>query len=90
MRDNVFYHPIVAGYERTEHPTQKPLWLFKELIKYSSNPNDIVLDPFAGSCTTALACHSLDRQYICIELDQNYCTIGQNRIVEAQKQWRLL
>jgi len=72
------------------HATVKPVHLLCWLVRLVSKKGDVILDPFAGSCTTALACHSLDRQYICIELDQNYCTIGQSRIAEAQKQWRLL
>lgn len=54
------------------HPTQKPLKLIKRLIRASSNANDLVLDPFGGSGSTALAALQLDRNYIMIEQDENY------------------
>ena len=54
------------------HPTQKPVELFKRLIEASTNISDVVLDPFAGSGTTAVACERLNRKWICIEKDQTY------------------
>lgn len=67
-KNTVLRYPVVQGKKRI-HPTQKPLELFKYLIEVSSNPGDIVLDPFAGSGTTVIACKELDRDYICIEKD---------------------
>lgn len=77
---NTFYYPILGGKERLDHPTQKPLWLFEELIKYTTNKGDIVLDPFAGVMTTAEACIRLERKYICIEKDLNYVNQGNERL----------
>ena len=62
------------------HPTQKPLDLITRLVKASSNENDLVLDPFGGSGTTALACKNENRNCISIELEETYCNIAKNRI----------
>jgi site-specific DNA-methyltransferase (adenine-specific) len=64
------------------HPTQKPLSLMEYLIKTYTNETETVLDNCAGSCTTAIACINTNRHYICIEKEQRYCEIGQNRIDE--------
>ena len=54
--------------ERLGYPTQKPLALLERIIKASSNPDDIVLDPFCGCATTCIAAESLQRQWIGIDL----------------------
>ena len=54
--------------ERTGYPTQKPLELYKRMIQASSNPGDIVLDPFAGCATTCVAAEQLGRQWIGIDI----------------------
>lgn len=66
--------------EYVEHPTQKPEALLERIIKASSNPGDVVLDPFAGSFTTCAVAQRLGRQYIGIELNQDYVDIGLNRL----------
>ena len=58
---------IASGKERTEYPTQKPLELYKRIIRASSNEGDVVLDPFCGSGTTVLAAHQLRRNWIGID-----------------------
>ena len=67
---------------RPLHPTQKPIALFEYLIKTYTNEHETVLDNCAGSCTTGVACTNLNRNYILIEKEQNYCEIGQKRIDE--------
>jgi DNA modification methylase len=62
------------------HPTQKPLWLFKELIGASSNPTDLILDPFCGSGTTCVAAKKLGRKYIGIDISPEYCEIARKRL----------
>jgi site-specific DNA-methyltransferase (adenine-specific) len=62
------------------HPTQKPLFLIQKLIELITNPSDLVLDPFCGSGTTALACKELGRNYICIEKELEYYQIACNRL----------
>ncbi len=54
--------------ERTGYPTQKPLALLERIIQASSNPGDVVLDPFCGSGTTLVAAHQLGRQWIGMDL----------------------
>ncbi len=54
--------------ERTGYPTQKPLALLERIIKASSNPGEVVLDPFCGCATTSIAAERLDRQWIGIDL----------------------
>ena len=73
----------VLEYRRTGnkiHPTQKPLDLTEFLITKFSDPGDIVLDPFIGSGTTAIACINTDRNYIGFELDKTYYEISLDRI----------
>jgi len=71
------------------HPTQKPLNLIKYLIKIHSKENDLILDPFLGSGTTAVACEQLNRKWIGIEINPEYCEIAKKRILKENKQMRL-
>ena len=66
------------------HPTQKPVPLFKSLITTSCPDEGIVLDPFAGSGTTGVACAQTGRQFIGFELNPEYCDIANKRIKDAQ------
>jgi len=70
--------------EDREHPTQKPLPLIKRLIKASSDEDMTVLDPFAGSGTTAVAARELDRNYVCFEIDEEYYEKAQNRLTQSR------
>ncbi len=70
--------------EKRIHSTQKPLKLIKRLLLASSNEGDLVVDPFAGSGSTALAAIQLNRNYITIEKDVDYCNVMKERI-EAVK-----
>jgi site-specific DNA-methyltransferase (adenine-specific) len=63
-----------------QHPTEKPLNLFKFLVESSSNVNDLVLDPCMGSGTTGVACKDLGRKFIGIEQDVKYFEIAKKRI----------
>lgn len=65
------------------HDTEKPVELMKILINNSSQPNGIVLDPFMGIGSTGIACKKLDRQFVGIEIDQQYYNIAQKRIEES-------
>lgn len=62
------------------HPTQKPVDMFSYLIEKSTAENSVVLDPFGGSCTTAVACKQLKRNYICIEKEEKYVQICNERL----------
>lgn len=77
---NWFEYPLVQGKKRTKHPTQKPLELIQKFIEVSSNKGDIVLDPFIGSGTTAVAAKMSDRNYIGIEKNPEYVKITNERI----------
>ena len=71
--------------EKHLHPTQKPLRLIKRLVEASSNEGDIVLDPFAGSGSTQVACIHLNRHYIGIEINAEYCALARARIGGTDK-----
>ena len=58
-----------------EHPTMKPVKLFAYLVRNSSRPGDLVLDPFAGSGTTVIACEQLKRRAAVMELDPHYASV---------------
>jgi site-specific DNA-methyltransferase (adenine-specific) len=66
--------------QRDEHPTVKPVRLMEKLIRIHSQENDLILDPFSGSCTTAVACKLLNRRCISIEISPEYCAIGEKRL----------
>ena len=66
----------------TVHPTQKPVALFEYLIKTYTNEGDTVLDNVMGSGTTGVACKNLNRNFIGIELDEEYFKIATERINE--------
>src|SRR3989344_821693 len=75
--------------EKRFHSTQKPVQLIERLIKASSNKDMIILDPFVGSGSTALACLNLGRNFIGIDIDQGYAKIAEQRIKEYQNTLRL-
>ena len=66
------------------HPTQKPIKLISKLITDCTKAGDVVLDCFAGSCTTAVSAIYNKRNFICFELQEKYCEIGQKRINETK------
>jgi len=59
----------IQGNEKLEYATQKPVKLLERIVKMFSNENDLVLDPFAGSGTTARACISTQRKYIMLDIN---------------------
>jgi DNA modification methylase len=65
---------------KNNHPTVKPLKLMSYLITLGSRPGDVVLDPFLGSGTTAIAAKELGRQYIGIEREADYLEIAEARL----------
>ena len=75
--------------EIREHPTQKPLALFSWCLEKFSKENDIVLDCFSGSGTTAIACHNLKRRFICIEKNYDYWKASVERLENAKAQLKL-
>jgi len=79
---NVWYFPRVRyrmeEYER--HPTQKPVALLERIIRASSNPGDVVLDPFSGTFTTSYVAKKLGRGSMGIEIEEEYVKIGLRRL----------
>jgi site-specific DNA-methyltransferase (adenine-specific) len=66
------------------HPTQKPEWLLERVITATSNPNNIVFDPFIGSGTTAVVAKKFKRQYLGAELDKDFYKKAVERINNTQ------
>lgn len=62
------------------HPTIKPLKIIKNIVGNSSKEGDIVLDPFIGSGTTAVACKELGRHYIGFEINPKWVKIAKDRL----------
>ena len=88
-----FYCAKASPSERDEinkHPTVKPQKLMEWLINLVSKEKSVILDPFSGSGTTAVACHNTNRQFICIEIDPEYYNISVERLKQAQKQMKLM
>ena len=72
------------------HPTQKPESLMTYLVRLITPPNEVCLDPFAGTGTTCVSCEKLGIKWIGIDKDKIYCKIIQRRLDEFNKQLRLL
>ncbi len=70
--------------ERADHPTQKPLEIVERMIKASCPPGGLVLDPFMGSGTTAVAAQMLGRDYTGFEMNPDYCELIQDRLAAAR------
>lgn len=66
--------------EYEHHPTQKPVALLQRIVAASSNPGDVVLDPFSGTFTTSYVAKQLRRKSIGIEIDEDYVKIGLRRL----------
>jgi site-specific DNA-methyltransferase (adenine-specific) len=69
--------------KRDSHPCQLPLHLMDRLILLSTDENDIVLDPFSGTGTTAISAKRLGRRYIGFELDSQYVNISEKKLEET-------
>ncbi len=70
--------------ENTAHPTQKPEKLLAKLILASSDPGDMVFDPFLGSGTTSVTAKKLGRHYLGIEQNERYCVWAEKRLAMAE------
>lgn len=72
-----------------KHPSAKKVCIIEQILKNITNINDLVLDPFSGSGTTAIACENLKRKFICIEKDFNYWNLSIERLATVQAQQKL-
>ena len=73
-----------------KHPTKRPIRCWEDLVKLLSNENDLVLDPFLGSGTTAMVCEKLNRRWVGVEIEEKYCEIAQERVLGRDKNQRSL
>ena len=76
--------PFWSMPENTAHPTQKSEKLFTKIILVSSNPGDVVFDPFLGSGTSSVVAKKLGRRYIGIEANAQYCVWAEKRLEMAE------
>ncbi|MEW5922849.1 MAG: site-specific DNA-methyltransferase [Candidatus Zixiibacteriota bacterium] len=72
--------PFWSMPENTDHPTQKSEKLIAKLILAGSNPGDLVFDPFLGSGTTSVVAKKLNRKYLGIEMEEEYCLLAERRL----------
>ena len=89
FNDNAKLWELAPQDKNRFHPTQKPVKLIEKQIELYSNENDLILDCFSGSGTTAVACHNLKRRFICIEKDYDYWKASVERLENAQAQLKL-
>jgi 16S rRNA G966 N2-methylase RsmD len=68
-----------------DHPCPKPLELMLELVELFTDPDEVILDPFAGSGTTGVACIRLGRRFIGIERDEKYAAIARERLAAEER-----
>lgn len=80
---------ILRDHYSAIHPTQKPVRLLERLLKLTSEEGDIILDPFSGSGSTALACINTNRNYIGYEIDKEYYDLSIKRIKEYEPKLEL-
>ena len=76
----IYKYPIPRHKGKRQHPTQKPLVLFEELILKHSNEGDLVVDPFLGAGTTAVAAVKNSRRFAGCDIDPHYVKISQERL----------
>lgn len=90
MKD-VWAGPLTSPKEKKlgKHPTQKPLYLLERLLLASTKENALILDPFMGSGTTAVACKKLNRNFIGIEKESEFVELAKNRIISTNTEFNL-
>lgn len=75
---NIFSYSVRD--KQTQHPSEKPIEFIKKIIEVSSNKDELVVDPFLGSGTTAVACKFLGRKYIGFDQDAGYISLARKRL----------
>ena len=86
---NVLQYNQVIPSKHKDHPTRKPLKLLKKLLEIHSLPGHLVVDPFCGSGSTAIACIDMNRNFIVNDLDPKYYMIAQEKIHNRKSQLSL-
>jgi DNA modification methylase len=90
--DEAIKHPNIVSISKPkdgEHPNEKPVGLVVRFVGLHTVRGQTVLDPFMGSGTTGVACMSLGRKFIGIEIEEKYFDIACRRIEDAQRQKRM-
>lgn len=84
LMPDVWKLPTVGMWKKTcgKHPTQKPLRLLYRIIIASTRVSEVILDPFAGSCTTGIAANLLGRKFIGIDQNEEYLNLGKRRKID--------
>lgn len=72
-----------ASKEKVGHPSQKPVKLIEMLVSSATRENDLVLDPFTGSGTTAVVCQTLNRRFVGVEIEPKYIEIAESRLQQT-------
>ena len=80
----VYSFPIPRHNGKRQHPTQKPEDLFAELVLKHSNPGDLVVDPFLGAGTTAMAALKNGREFAGCDIDENYVAVSRARVANGR------
>ncbi len=81
----IYEYPIPRHKGKRQHPTQKPLPLFEELVRKHSNQGDLIVDPFLGAGTTGVAALRNLRDFKGCDIDENYVTISKRRLDNVHK-----
>jgi len=76
--------PFWSMPENTSHPTQKPEKLLAKIILASSNEKDVIFDPFAGVGTAGVVAKKLKRNFVMVEIDEEYCLYAEKRLKMAE------
>jgi len=74
------FHVYPCGNKETDHPNEKPIPVVARLVKIGTEKHDLILDPYAGSCTVAVACARTGRRSLSIEIEEKYYRIGISRM----------
>jgi site-specific DNA-methyltransferase (adenine-specific) len=83
--ENAIFESPVVNHKQRSHPTQKPLSIIEELVKIHSSAGDVILDPFMGSGTTAMAAIKTGRNFMGVEKEFEYVEIANKRIEDLQR-----
>jgi len=81
-RGQDYFEFVIKG-KKPKHPSPKPIDFMIKLIERFTDEGDVVLDPFMGSGTTAVACKELGRHYIGFEINEEYCRIAERRLAQG-------